>query len=275
MTLPLFSESGESFGNIGFIGAGHIAGYMLRGLLGTGQPLTFTLADPDPLRRRQLRETYGCDCFQENQKAVTDMDLVILAVRPIHLEAALEGVCFFPGQVVASVVAGAGLDRLTSLVAPATVVRVLPIASAAVNRGPVLIHPPCPPLETLFARLGRVHFLEDEAAFTPGTALVGAFFAWIIPLVQSMVQWAQGRGIDPAMARDLVVETMEGACAMVQDKNDLGLEEIWQTLATPGGISQKGAEILEQEGAFQAFCTALEGVTWKMKAEDEKYEDMQ
>ena len=177
--LRLNSHSDQGGGiirHIGFVGAGHIAGYMLNGFMHSGDFLSFTLADPDPNRCKQLVREYDCVTTQKNQEAVTGMDLVILAVRPADLETALAGVLFSPGQLVASVVAGAGLERLSPLVAPARAVRVLPIACAVVNRSPVLIHPPLKPVEDFFSRLGRVHVLEDESAFTPGTALVGAPF---------------------------------------------------------------------------------------------------
>ncbi|MCG8564504.1 MAG: NAD(P)-binding domain-containing protein [Desulfobacterales bacterium] len=261
--------SGGVIRRIGFIGAGHIAGYMLNGFMRSGDFLSFTLADPDPDRCQQLVWEHGCVTTQDNQEAVTGMDLVILAVRPVDLEAALAGLVFSPDQVVASVVAGAGLDRLSPLVAPARAVRVLPIACAVVNRSPVLIHPPLKSVEHFFSRLGRVHVLTDESAFTPGTALVGALFAWMMPLMEGMAQWTEDQGIDPETSRDLVVETIEGACAMARFQRELSLEDIWKTLATPGGISQRGADVLNEAGAFQAFCTALATVTRKMEAENE------
>lgn len=254
---------------IGFIGVGHIANYMLQGLGNTGKSFEFTLADPDLDRvSRMIKEFDNIfDCFltQDNQEAVDRSDLIILAVRPIDLEGALGTLNFKPGQVVASVVAGASLDQLNCLVSPATAVRVLPISCVAINKSPILVFPDNAPVKEVFSLLGQVHLLPHEDTFTPGTALVGAFYAWMFPLMDETASWTRDQGIDPETARALVIETIEGACAMARQQKQMSLGAIWETLATPGGISEHGAKLLNERGCLKAWPAALEAATAMME----------
>lgn len=254
---------------IGFIGAGHIAHYMLTGFSRTNKAFEFVLADPDikktSMACREFKDSFLCSAAQNNQDAVDKSELIILAVRPDALEAALSGLRFTPGQIVASVVAGATLKTLTPLVFPARPVRVLPISCVAINKSPVLVYPENPSVQEVFSLLGQVHLLPDETTFTPGTSLVGAFYAWMIALMDETSTWTRNQGIDPVTARQLVIETIEGACGMARFQEKVSLKKIWDTLATPGGISEHGAKILTQKGGFSSWSDALESVTQKMR----------
>jgi len=154
---------------------------MLTGFSQTKNYFEFILADPDPDRVAQISKEFApkfqCTVTQDNQTAVDRSELIILAVRPDHMNAALAGLKFKPGQLVASVVAGASLSLLGGLVSPAKPIRVLPISCVAINKSPILVFPGNLPVQTLVSLLGQVHVLPDEKTFTPGTALVGAFYA--------------------------------------------------------------------------------------------------
>ena len=165
------------------------------------------------------------------------------------------------------------LEDITPLVSPATAVRVLPISCAAIGKSPVLVFPENSLVEKVFSCLGQVHILPDETVFSPGTALVGAFYAWLFPFMDAMVSWTKNQGSDPETARQLVIETIEGACGMARHQKDASLADIWETLATPGGISELGARVLEDEDAFAAWSKALDAVTKKMRNPDEDCRD--
>ena len=93
--------------------------------------------------------------------------------------------------------------------------------------------------------------LPDETAFAPGTAVIGAFYAWLYLLMDEAAIWTAAKGFDPDTARQLVLETVAGACAMAVDQDALSLSDIWKTLATPGGISEQGAGILSEGGGIK------------------------
>ncbi len=255
---------------IGIIGAGHIAGYMLEGFAKSGLDAQIMLAAPHLDRVSKTARIFQCTATTHNQELIDFAQLVILAVRPADLKPALDGVSFKSGQSVACLVAGTRLKEITSLVSPATAIRVLPISCAAIGKSPVLVFPENSLIEKVFSCLGQVHTLPDETVFSPGTAMVGAFYAWLFPFMDAMVSWTENQGFDPETARSLVVETIEGACGMARHQKDMSLADIWETLATPGGISELGARVLEDEDAVAAWPKALDAVRAKMRHPDKK-----
>ena len=95
--------------------------------------------------------------------------------------------------------------------------------------------------------------------------MVGAFYAWLFLLMDEATSWTAENGIDPVTARKLVIETVEGACAMAAEQEDISLADIWKTLATPGGISEQGARILSKGGGIKNWSEALEAINSRMK----------
>ena len=92
----------------------------------------------------------------------------------------------------------------------------------------------------------------------------GVFYAWMFLLMDEAAKWTVRQGIDAAMAREVVIETIEGACAMAADPQAVDLHDIWATLATPGGISAYGAKILSAGGGIDAWSAALEATHRRM-----------
>jgi pyrroline-5-carboxylate reductase len=250
---------------IGIIGVGHLGHYLLTGFSRADCTLEFFLADPSIKTYTPPLSDHTYELTTRNQRVADKADIIILATRPEHAEEALKDLQFQPDQIVVSVAAGVSLDTLSPLVLPAKAVRALPISCVAINVSPVLIYPDDKKVTELFSMVGQVHLLPNENTFTPGTSLVGAFYAWLFLLMDEAATWTSSHGINPDMARKLVVETMKGASCMAEEQGHMDLGEIWKTLATPGGISEYGARILSGKKSMKDWSDALEAVTNKMK----------
>lgn len=250
---------------IGFIGAGHIAQYLVSGLVKADTKLELFLADPAEERTRNFASKFGCYYSSSNQDVVDRSELIILATRPEHVLPALIGLKFRKGQVLVSIAAGVTLETIASMVSPARAVRALPISCVSINKSPVLIFPENQAVREFFNMVGQVHVMPDEESMTPGTAVVGAFYAWMFPLMEEVSSWTSNQGIDPVQARTLVIETIEGACAVARDQDDMSLSDIWKTLATPGGISEQGAKVISENGAMESWSKALSAINDRMK----------
>jgi pyrroline-5-carboxylate reductase len=250
---------------IGLIGTGHLAKYLVTGLLKADADLEFSLADPNEENSKGFADKMKCFFTTDNQEAVDRSEVIILATRPEHVEPAIKNIVFDPEQLIVSVAAGVSLSILTPLVSPARAIRALPISCVSINKSPVLIFPEEQRARDIFSLVGQVYLMPDEKSFSPGTALVGAFYAWMFLLMDETTVWTAGQGIDKDISKKLVIETIEGACAMARDQDDISLSDIWQTLATPGGISEQGAGIISKEGGLSAWSNALTAVNNRLK----------
>jgi len=250
---------------IGLIGAGHLGQWLVAGLAEADPELQFFLANRSEDQAGAFASRYGCFFTLENQEAVDRSEIIILATRPDQVAEALNGVTFMPEQIVVSVAAGVALETLKPLVHPAKAARALPISCVAVNKSPVIVYPEDLRVEELFSLVGQVHPLPDESTFSPGTALVGAFYAWMFLLMDEAAKWTAHNGIHADKARKLVIETIQGACAMAEAQPDTSFGDIWKTLATPGGISEQGARILSAGGGIKTWSEALDAIHHRMK----------
>ncbi|MFX0210095.1 MAG: pyrroline-5-carboxylate reductase dimerization domain-containing protein, partial [Candidatus Hodarchaeota archaeon] len=172
-------------------------------------------------------------------------NLIMITTRPEDTIAVAESLDFRSDQTIISVAVGLSLDRLLGPISPASVVRAIPISCAAINQSPTLLYPDNPHARTLLDLLGQVHILQNEAQFITASA-IGAFYGWIFALFDEVISWTTQTGVPYQIARNLILETVQGAVnmALKEPKTDLGV--ILDTLATPGGITKQGLNILHQ-----------------------------
>lgn len=254
--------------NVCIIGAGHFAAYLVAGFENAGGTRALRLFSRTRGRAERVAAGHArAEVFDSPQEAIDGASVVIVATRPADVEAALAGVTFSNDQVVISVAAGVTLERLKRLIGGATAVRALPVACAAINKSPVLLMPENAAARAVLEQFGRVHVLRTEDQFAAGTALVGAFYAMIFPLMGHLAAWTAEQGLDEEMARALVVETVNGASAMAEHDSDASFEDIWSSLAVPGGISERGMEEVEKAGGLAAWSGALDAVVRKLKGD--------
>ncbi len=243
----------------GVIGVGHLASYLVEGLRRASPEAEIILSPRNLATSARLAERYGATVAANNQAVADAADLVIVATRPADACAACQAISFRPGQVVVSVVAGLALGDLIPAVAPARAVRALPISCVALNESPTLLYPDQPQAHALFALLGQVHVLSDETSFTAASVL-SAFYGWVYSLLDETVAWTVQAGVPVQTARSLVLETVRGAANMALAQPEEDLAAMLDSLATPGGITAHGLDVLRQGDGLAAWTGALDAV---------------
>ena len=249
---------------IGIVGVGHLAGYLVEGLRRASPEIEIVLSPRNAERSAHLAARFGACVVASNQAVADATDLILLTTRRGDALAAARGIVFRRGQTVASTVAGLGLADLAPVVAPAAAVRAMPISSAALNQSPTLLCPDHAETRSLFALLGHVHPLPDEAHFAPAS-VISAFYGWVYALLDETVAWTVQAGVSPQTARSLVLETVRGTAEMALAKPDQDLASMLATLATPGGITEHGLAVLRQRQGLEAWVAALDAVLGRMR----------
>ena len=241
--------------SIGIIGVGHLAGYLVEGLRRAGDGPVIVLSPRNAGKSRVLAERFDARVAADNAHVVEEADTVILATRPAQAVQAATGLPWRAGQVLICVAAGIPLDALAPVAGPATVVRAMPISCAAIGESPTSLYPDGPEARALFERLGPVHALPDETSFEAASVL-GAFYGWVYAMLAEVTAWTEGHGVPSRTARDLVAETARGATGMILDRPGESLAAMLETLRTPGGITNRGLEVLEEKEAVTAWGAA-------------------
>jgi pyrroline-5-carboxylate reductase len=66
--------------------------------------------------------------------------------------------------------------------------------------------------------------------------------------------------VPPQTARNLVLETVRGAADMALAQPDQDLAAMLDALATPGGITEHGLNVLRRRGGLAGWTEALDAV---------------
>ena len=130
--------------NVGLIGAGHIARALAEGWSrpDVPGPPSLIFFDVDAAKARELAAATG-SAAATAAELVAEADLVIVAVRPQHVEGVLQDIGAALGErPVVSVAAGVTLARLQAALPTATrVARVMPNVAAALGQGLFMLVP--------------------------------------------------------------------------------------------------------------------------------------
>ena len=93
--------------SVGTVGGGNMAEAILRGLLRAGmKPDQLIASDPDASRREHLARELEVRVTESNAEVARSSELVVLAVKPTHVEAAAADLPRDAGPLYVSIVAG-------------------------------------------------------------------------------------------------------------------------------------------------------------------------
>ena len=243
---------------LGFIGAGHLASYTIAGLRRAGDQRDIILSPRNAEKAQQLSSQYNCSVAASNQAVVDAADIVILAVRPPQALVVLSELTLRPEQCLISVVAGISVSQLRSaMLGGAEVCRSLIVSSAAYNKGAVSLYPANYLAQQLLGCLGEIVTLELEKDFDLSLAAMCAN-GWMYKLVESLEQPMLAAGMPPSAARKLVVQSIVGTMAHIENSPAMDLSEISAGIATDGTYTKIGLDILEQQQAFDPWQDAIQ-----------------
>ena len=243
---------------IGFVGSGSMAAAMARGWEGEFERMLFS--DSGSGRARALAAELEGEAVS-NEEIARRADLVLLAVKPNKLEEVapqLEG-----AREVVSVLAAVPLERLQAAFPGAEhVLRVMPNVGVEVRKG-VLCVAGSASQEVRRHLAGLGHVVElPEGDFDAATAVMGCSPAYLALAVEAIADAGAADGLDPDLARELVVETAVGTAELLRRHPPAAVRK---AVASPGGSTEKGLEALEREGAREAFEAAVQASLERMR----------
>ena len=253
---------------IGVVGAGNMAGALVKGLLGTRRYRARDLwvSDTDAGQLRRMKRTYGVERAPDNRELVAGSAVVILAVKPQVMDAVLADVqpLVTRRQLFVSIAAGITTARLETGLGPRSrVVRAMPNTPALVGAGmTVLVRGRRATAAderlaaTLFGGVGDVARVRDEALMDAVTGLSGSGPAYVYRFAEGLIAGAMGEGMSEDLARRLTYQTIHGAAAMLRETGR-SPEDLRAMVTSPGGTTLAGLAALE-EGNF--FATVSGGV---------------
>jgi len=242
---------------IGIIGVGHLAGYLVDGLMRGDIPPDIILSPRGAENAKRLSERYGLEIAADNAQVVEQSDIVLLATRPMDLLDVLTGLPWRADQTAISVAAGVALSGLSDAVAPATAVRTLPVTAAGIGESPTCLFPENAVARQVFDQLGSVHVFNDEQSFDLGS-MQGVVFSVFHAGISTVAEWFENNGLDSDTARMLSAAAFRATSSMVAAQPEQDLGEMVKDYATEGSLTAIALENLKEHGGLSAWPQALD-----------------
>lgn len=246
------------------IGCGNMGGAMLAGWLAAGEaPARFSVLDPALAHAPE-----GVALYRDSAEVPGVHDAVLLGFKPQQLAMLGPGLqALTAGRTVFSLLAGITLDQLAAAFPQgAAHVRVMPNLAAAIRKSPVILSQggldegARADALALFGQLGSAVWLEDEAQFDLVTALAGSGPGFVYRFIDALAGAAADLGLDEGTAAALALATVEGAAALAA-ASDVDPATLADRVASPGGMTREGLNVLDDSAALRRLLTATLAAT--------------
>jgi len=235
-----------------------MAAAIARGWRGEFEAMLFS--DSGSGRAQALAEELGGE-VASNDEIGSRADLVLLAVKPNKLDEVTPDLG--GAKEVVSVLAATSLERLRAALPDAEqVLRVMPNVGVEVRQGVLCVAGSASEgAREKLELLGHVVELPEED-FDAATAVMGCSPAYLALAVEAIADAGAADGLDPGLARELVVETAVGTAELLRRHEPAAVRE---AVASPGGSTEKGLEALDREHAPEAFAAAVRASLERMR----------
>jgi pyrroline-5-carboxylate reductase len=253
---------------IGMMGAGNMAGALIRGMLASKQVAPEQIRASDVRRERlsEIESEFGIKTHTDNRELVDWANLVVLAVKPQVMDRALDQIAgtIKPGTLVVSIAAGVPIRALESrLPDTVRVVRAMPNTAAIVLAGATGIAPGSRATDAdidvtraLFDATGRSVVL-DETLIDAVTGLSGSGPAYVMLMIEALADGGVKVGLHRDTALLLAAQTVYGSAKLLLDtKEHPG--RLKDMVTSPGGTAIAGLHTLESGGLRRTLIDAVE-----------------
>ncbi|MDR3158435.1 MAG: pyrroline-5-carboxylate reductase [Zoogloeaceae bacterium] len=243
--------------NIHFIGGGNMASALIGGLLGKGFAAgDIRVTEPLPQQRLALGEKFGIDCLAETDAATLDANVLVLAVKPQQMQAALAPIAGrLQRPVVLSIAAGLTLGTLSAwLLGYRRIVRAMPNTPALIGAGmsglfalPEVTRDERRMTESVLAAAGETLWVEKECQMDAITAISGSGPAYFFLFLETLEEAAQSLGLSRQAARKLALQTGFGAASLAKSSPE-SPSALRARVTSKGGTTAAALAVMEEMG---------------------------
>ena len=256
---------------IGFVGAGNMAGALIKGLLlsGTVGPTQIQASDVREERLAELAKEHGIAVTKDNATLAAWSDVIVLAVKPQIIDKVMVPIAsaLRPEALVVSIAAGVPIEFIESRLPPETrVVRTMPNTAAIALAGATAIAPGTHASEEdlrlarqLFEAIGRVVVL-DESLLDAVTGLSGSGPAYVMLMIEALADGGVKVGLHRETALLLAAQTVYGSAKLLLETGEHP-GRIKDMVTSPGGTAIAGLHTLEAGGLRTTLINAVESAT--------------
>jgi pyrroline-5-carboxylate reductase len=250
---------------IAIIGGGNLGTAIAEGLLKSN----FSVPADIIITKRNVStlhalEDKGVQVSNDNSHAVSQSDLLILAVKPFQVKEVLEGVKnqLTPNHILVSVVTGVWIADLANMVTiNMPLFRAMPNTAIAIQQSMTCLShynastEDIQYVQDLFTTVGKVAAI-DEKLMNAATVLGACGTAFAMRYIRANIQGGIEIGFDAATASMIAAQTVKGAAELLLQKGSHPEQEI-DKVTTPKGCTIAGLNEMEHQGFSSSLIKGI------------------
>jgi pyrroline-5-carboxylate reductase len=255
---------------LAFLGGGHMAWALIQGLLRHGVAASqLRVGEPVGTQRARIQAEFGVLAVAENDVAIRDATMVVLAVKPQQALSVLANLCPTLDShrpLLLSIVAGTRVAELAACCPDLPIVRAMPNRPALVGAGATALYagPEADNAarslaEQVCAAVGLTVWVRRESDLDIVTALSGSGPAYFFQLTEHMAAAATAQGLDPQTAKILAAQALRGAGAMLGGSANPEAQR--EAVSSPGGTTAAALGTLAAGGFDKLVAAAIAAAT--------------
>ena len=259
---------------IAIIGGGHIGLALVEGFINSGKIAGSQLIVANPslskiihLKNREIEIT------TDNKSAVQKADMIFLAVKHFVIEQVLTEISsLVEKKQVISPAAIVTINHLRRYVTDAEIVRIMPNMAISCNQGVIGLftdQTDKKQVRQLVSLLGLVVEVNREEDLDTLTLLSGCGPAIVSQFIEILAHYGIINGLSADKSHALVLQTFKGTIDLL-NKSGIAPDELIQSVATKGGITEAIINKLKQRDFQNRFTQAVDHGYTKIKELDQK-----
>jgi pyrroline-5-carboxylate reductase len=258
---------------IGIIGAGNMGEAILRGLHQKGMAKNLVVSEIRPDRTDYIKKTYGVAVVSENKKLASQVQVIILAVKPQELKGVLQEIApaLDASTLLISIAAGASLGTIASILdKDVRLVRAMPNIAAlalesatALAKGGAATNEDLEVAQEIFNALGRT-VVVPEALMDAVTGMSGSGPAYVCLFIEALADGGVRMGLPRKAALEMAIQTVLGTARLLSEQGEHPAN-LKDKVSSPGGTTIAGIASLEAKGFRGAVIEAVASATQRSK----------
>ena len=253
---------------LGFIGAGKLAGSVIRGLIRAKfcAPNQIIASEPNEQTRAALQNEIGVVVTADNLETARSATTIFVGVKPGMVAGVLRDLAAqIDNKPVISLAGGVRIASMEN-VANARFMRALTNtpsaicrAATGIARGSRSTNEDVERVKKIFGALGTVVEI-NESQIDIITALSGSGPAFVYTIIDALAQGGVKLGLSNNVSNELAIQTVLGAAELMRESK-MSAQELVRMVVTPGGTTAAGLAVMEKMKTTESLIAAVDAAT--------------
>ncbi len=260
---------------IGIIGCGNMGEAILSGIVSNRlvQPKDIIVSDVDSAKLDNIKKAYKADVTFNNSIVAKSSDVIIMAVKPQDMKAALLDISEFLNKekLLISIAAGVTIKKIVSIIGKdKPVVRVMPNMPALIKKGFTAIcfsknvgKKEADLTKKVFSCLGDTVEVKEKN-LDAITAISGSGPAYFFYIVETLIKAGKGLGLTQDTAKKAVIKTALGSLALLSESGE-DPSTLRKKVTSKGGTTEAAFKVFNEEGLGRVMRDGIKAANKRSK----------